>query len=101
MLEEDDQSAAAKANIAAYNEQVCGIAVDDEQDDSSDFDPQAGTISEQAIAELVAVGFTEAEATCVFNNFDFNDPDAAEPDVIMDILAMCDIDLERLADLGG
>lgn len=103
MLEEDEQSIAAEDNINAYNERVCGIAIDDEGDDeSSSFDPQGGTVRDQAIGELIANGFTEAEASCVFDNFDFSDPDAsADPAVIMGVFESCSIDLARLAELGG
>ena len=103
MLEEDAESEAAEANIEAYNEAACGIAnVDQPDEDPSSFDPLGGTVRDQAIAELVATGFTDAEATCVFDNLDFTDPEAsADPAVIMGVFEACEIDLDRLAELGG
>ncbi len=101
---------AASDNIEVYNEQVCGITADGSgnTDDTTpgssgnDFDPGAGTIREQATAELVASGFTEAEASCIFDNLDFTDPALADDmTAIVGVFDLCEIDLARLAEIGG
>ena len=98
---------AANINIEAYNEQVCGIATDatDATDDTATdggFDAGAGTIREQAVAELVRQGFTQTEAECLFDNIDFTDPEiASDPTKIFPVFDTCGIDLARIAELGA
>ena len=105
-----DAAQAANDEIDLYNEQVCGIAADDDDpindlgadDGDGGFDPGAGTIREQTIAALVAQGFTEDESACIFDNFDFSDPDAVgDEGSLIAMFEMCGIDLARLAELGG
>lgn len=104
----DSEMDAASARIEAYNEDVCGIPADDtvdepdEPDDSGEFDPTAGSIRDQTVAELVAQGFTQDEAECIFDGIDFTDPDlGADMNVIIEVFDSCGIDLARLAELGG
>jgi hypothetical protein len=103
VLDEDGAGQVATENISTYNEQVCGIADDDDSsDDGSGFETGAGTIREQAVAELVNSGFTQAEAECVFDSFDFTDPDlGSDPSAMIEVFDECGIDLARLAELGG
>ena len=103
VLDELDASTqAANDNIDAYNEQVCGMTVSGDSSDDGSFDPSAGTIREQTIAELVNQGFTEEEAGCIFDGFDFTDPGFADDmEAIVAVFTACDIDLARLAELGG
>ncbi len=92
----------ANDNIDAYNEQVCGMTASAAGSDDGSFDPSAGTIREQTIAELVRQGFTAEEAGCIFDGFDFTDPDFADDmEAIVAVFTACDIDLARLAELGG
>jgi hypothetical protein len=98
----DDSTQVANDNIDAYNEQVCGMTASYDSADDGSFDPSAGTIREQTIAELVNEGFTPEEAGCIFDGFDFTDPDFADDmEAIVGVFADCDIDLARLAELGG
>lgn len=107
VLEELDESVeVANERIGRYNAEVCGIEMSDDLDDATDapgdFDPGEGTIREQAVAELVATGFTEDEANCIFDNFDFGAGGTAlEPSAMIGIFETCGIDLERIAELGG
>lgn len=93
----------ARDQIEAYNEAVCGIDpdTDDEDETDSDFDPMEGSVRDQVIAELVRTGFTEEEAACFFDHIDFTDPDGAEDTgAIMEMLDECDIDMSRLMEIG-
>ena len=111
VLEEDGAGQVASQNIEAYNEQVCGIPADgDDQTDSATddgasdggFDPAAGTIREQTVNELVRTGFTQAEAECIIDKIDFTDPDlGSDPSTMLIVFDECGIDLARLAELGG
>jgi hypothetical protein len=108
-LDGDDANQIANDHIETYNEQVCGIVTDDDgapedgvDAGENDFDAAFGTVREQAIAELVDNGFTEQEASCVFDGFDFTDPDVGDDtNAILGVFESCDIDLTRLAELGG
>jgi hypothetical protein len=104
------EAEAAGDRIERYNADVCGIepsTTDDTGDGGDDagddgFDPGAGTIREQALAELLAVGFTEDEANCIFDNFDFSSGNpVADPTALAAIFETCGIDPARLAELGG
>ncbi len=98
----DAATQAANERIDAYNEQVCGMTASDDSADDGSFDPGAGTIREQTIAELVNQGFTPDEAGCIFDGFDFTDPDFADDmAAIVGVFADCGIDLARLAELSG
>ena len=96
---------AANAEIGRYNEAVCGIVAGPAGGDTATgegFDPGAGTIREQAIAELVATGFTEQEAGCIFDRLDFTDPEIAnDVSAMAAVFDACGIDLARIAELGG
>jgi hypothetical protein len=98
----------ANDNIELYNEQVCGTpaGVDSGETvlgaDNGGFDPGAGTIRDQAVAEFVNSGFTEQEASCIFDNLDFTDPAVGDDtNAIVAVFDLCAIDLARLAELGG
>jgi hypothetical protein len=98
----DASTQTANDNIDLYNEQVCGMSASQDSSDGGSFDPGAGTIREQTIAELVRQGFTAEEAGCIFDGFDFTDPTFADDmEAIVAVFAACDIDLARLAELGG
>lgn len=91
--------------IGVYNEAVCGIPADgpsDDDVDDSDFDPSAGSIRDQTVAQLVVQGFTQQEAECIFDQIDLTDPDlASDMNVIIEVFEICEIDLARLAELAG
>jgi hypothetical protein len=100
----------ANDRIEQYNQQVCGIPIDDEGDDTTldedvdgpDFDLTSGTIRQQIIDELVLQGFTADEAECIIDEIDFADPASLDDrDAIIDVFAACEISLERLAELAG
>ncbi len=75
---------------------------DDDLDDGSDFDADAGSVREQTIAGLVGIGYTEEEATCVFEAIDFSDPSSFnEVERYQEILAGCGISPERILELLG
>jgi hypothetical protein len=100
--ERDTEMTAANDVIERYNADVCGIESDEDDDaaDDNDFDPTAGTIREQAIAEFVAQGFTEDEAICIFDSIDFTNPDVLDDmAAISEILTACGIDFERMMEL--
>ncbi len=105
----DTDIEAASGRIGAYNEAVCGIPDDDADDttagadhsDPNDFDPTAGSIRDQTIAEFTANGFSQQEAECMFDNIDFTDPTlGTDMSVIVSVFELCDIDLARLAELA-
>ncbi len=105
VLDEDAAGQVANDNIEAYNEQVCGIIDDDDDstddDDDDGFQAGAGTIRDQAVAELVDSGFTQPEAECVFDNIDFADPELGnDPNAMFTVFDDCGIDLTRLSELG-
>lgn len=96
--------------IEAYNERVCGIeASDDDEEPTSSSVPgtategASGTLREQLVAQFVATGFTEEEANCLADNFDFSDSALTEGDTtaILELFETCGIDLDRIAELGG
>ena len=103
----DGSIEAANDRIEQYNVQVCGFdpaGLDDVDagDDGPGFDPAAGTIREQVIAELVSQGFTAAEAECLFDKIDFDDPELfADTEALIALFSECGIGIERLAELGG
>jgi hypothetical protein len=98
----DPEIAAANDLIDEYNADVCGIVTTPDGDlDDLDFDPALGTVREQAIAEFVALGFTEDEARCIFDSLDFSDPAVLDDSAALaEVLTDCGIDFERLAELG-
>jgi hypothetical protein len=102
----DGSIQAANERIEQYNVQVCGFdpaGLDDvDAGDSGGFDPAAGTIREQVIAELVNQGFTADEAECLFDKIDFDDPELfADTEALIALFSECAIGIERLAELGG
>ncbi len=105
----DAEMTAAGDRIGDYNEQVCGIAQDDDgddvteaADDGSDFDPSAGTPREQMAAGLVTVGFTPEEADCIVDQVDIAAYlETNDEQLILDAFDACEIPLARLAELTG
>jgi len=101
----DGDVEAANDNIELYNEQVCDIPADvdvDADGDGSDFDPNAGTIREQAVAGLVETGFSIEEAECILDRIDITDPNlGTDIDAMAAVFDECGIDLARLAEIGG
>jgi hypothetical protein len=105
VLEDSDGSiGAANARIERYNLDVCGIVPSgsDQAAGPGGFDPAAGTIRDQTIAQLVAAGFTQDEAGCIFDHLDFTDPTlGSDMTVIAGVFDTCGIDLARLGEIGG
>jgi hypothetical protein len=99
----DGSIQAANERIEQYNVQVCGFdPAGLDAGDGGGFDPAAGTIREQVIAELVSQGFTTDEAECLFDKIDFDDPDLlADTEALIALFSECGIGIERLAELGG
>ncbi len=99
----------ASYNIEKYNFEACAIGTDPGEppteadlftpDDDFEFD---GTIRDQAVQSLVAAGFTEDEAGCLFTKLDFTDPEAmSDTTALFSIFTDCGISIDRLAQLGG
>ena len=108
LADDEGEIEAATDRIEAYNWEVCGIPIDTDTDDSSggdtsgDFDPTAGPIRDQTIAQLMTSGFTEVEAGCIFDNADLSDPDyGSDPAVIVAVFETCGIDAQRLLELDA
>lgn len=75
----------------------------DEFEAGGDFDPTNGTIRDQMIAQFQAIGLTADEARCLADNLDFNDPEVQSGDIgaMLAVFGECDIDIDRLTELGG
>jgi hypothetical protein len=99
----DIEMPAASAAIEAYNLAACGIVSDDEPaGDPGGFDPNAGTVRDQAIARFVEQGFTPDEADCLVDQIDLTPTDDGGASVApADAFAACGITAERLLELGG
>ena len=103
----DAEMTAAGDRVGDYNEQVCGIAQDDDDDieaadGGDDFDPSAGTPREQMAAGLVALGFTVEEADCIVRNVDIAMYLETEDDnLIVEAFDACEIPASRLVEVGG
>jgi hypothetical protein len=78
-----------------------GESGDDSGD--ADFDPASGTIREQIVGQLETLGLTSVESECIANNLDFSDPAIQSGDfqAMLGVFEICDIGLERLAEIGG
>ena len=96
-------------NIEEYNFNECGIGedpgeppvLDSTVDEFSD-DEFDGTLREQVEQSLVDAGFSEGEASCVLDNFDFADPESlSDPSGLLAVFDDCGIPLDRLGSLGG
>lgn len=76
---------------------------DDDGDDDGGFDPSAGTLREQLVIQFESIGLTNAEATCIADKLDFNDPAVQSGDIaaMLDVFGECNIGLDRLGELGG
>ena len=109
----DSAAEAANDRIEAFNAEACGLEPIDggdqvaSGDDPADpgapvFDPANGSIRDQTVALFVSRGFTEDEAGCLFDNMDLQDPElATNQESLLALVEACDLDLERLAGLGG
>ena len=110
-------------NIQQYLEDECGLEPDDDDDsiddfadptdgdDSDDGDdlldtdlPEGGTIRDVMIDSLESSGFSADEAGCLADQLGddlsaFSNPD--DPSAILGLFDQCNIDLARLAELGG
>lgn len=96
----------ASTEIETFNEKECGLTptTDAEADaGSDDSTPEAsGTARDQIAAQLMEIGLTEDEASCVAENID---PELAsqvdaDPTAMMDVFTTCNIGLDRLAQIG-
>ena len=97
----EDAADAAETAIDAFNLERCGLELPDDDDDGDGFDPAAGTLRDQFVASLVDGGFTEGEAVCIFDEYDFSAIDTdAENDAVLAALIACDLPPERLVELG-
>ncbi len=98
----DASVAGANDTIDHYGEQVCGIAAgSSDQSSSADFDPSAGTITEQLVALLMQLGLTDVQATCFADNGDFTDPNlGADLDAMADLFELCGVDPTELTGPG-
>ncbi len=113
----------AEDNMDVYTEKECGRpfgtgATDEEPadeaatDDSEsgetgtsepeDFDPGAGTIREQMIAQFESLGLSSSEADCLASNLDFNDPAVQTGDItaMFAVFEECGIDPTQLGGSG-
>lgn len=105
----------ASENIDAFTLRECGRAFgtedsssddsssDDSSDDDDSFDPAAGSIRDQLLAQFEAIGLTADESSCIADNLDFTDPALQEGDIsaVFDVFSTCNIPLERLAEIGA
>ena len=105
----------ASDNIDAFTLRECGRAFgsEDSSDNGSDssdsgsdddgFDPAAGTIREQLLAQFESIGLTADESACIADNLDFTDPALQGGDIsgVFDVFSTCNIPLERLAEIGA
>jgi hypothetical protein len=66
------------------------------------FDPN-GSLRDQFVTYLVGCGFTQSEAGCLFGHLDFADPAvlAGDPDAMLPAFEACDIDADRMAEIGA
>lgn len=101
---ETDEAKAAEQAIDDYNEDVCGLPSNEDEDDDggSSLDPTSGSIREQFETKLIEGGASLTEAKCVAGEFlaldngfdDLGDSEATE--LMSGIAETCDV---RLADL--
>jgi hypothetical protein len=89
--------------IDRYNVEVCGLDIDLSEDESSEdgFDPSAGTVREQITAQLVQLGFTDEEATCIVDQIDFSQVDELDEHAMLAAFDACEISLTRLGEISG
>lgn len=111
---------AANAELDEYTQRECGRSfagaddsgdtgdsgggdTGDDSNDDSGFDPSAGTLREQLVTQFESIGLSNAEATCIADNLDFNDPAVQSGDIasMLDVFDQCGIGLDRLGELGG
>ena len=66
------------------------------------FDPN-GSLRDQFVAYLVGCGFTQSESACLFEHLDFEDPAvlAGDPNAMLPAFEACNIDTDRMAEIGG
>ena len=60
-------------------------------------------LREQFVAYLIACGFTQPEAACLFDHLDFDDPAvlAGDPDAMVPAFETCRIDVDRMAEIAN
>jgi hypothetical protein len=100
----DTDMPAAAAAIEAYNLAECGIVANDEPagEPGDVFDPNAGSVRQQAVARFVEQGFTEDEANCLVEQIDLAPAGASSATIApAEAFASCGITAERLRELGG
>jgi hypothetical protein len=66
------------------------------------FDPN-GSLRDQFVTYLVSCGFTQSESACLFEHLDFDDPAvlAGDPDAMLPAFEACNIDADRMAEIGA
>lgn len=90
----------ANSRIAAFNADRCGLEAVEDVPATAPVDREA--LRERAIEVFVEQGFTETEAACLFDNMDLDDPNLATDDeAMLELIQVCDLDLERLSGAGG
>lgn len=119
---DDPKYQQAADNIQTYLEDECGIvddddvfgdaddmpldeepAGDDAADSGDDFEmPEGGDMTGVIAQALVSAGFTEDEAACLAQEMDIEAmAELTDPTQGMEFFEACDIDMSRLAELGG
>jgi hypothetical protein len=97
-----DDAAADEASeaIEAYNADACGIPpdADDDGDGDDPVDLGSGSLRDLFVDQLVAAGFTEVEALCIFGELDFVGEVTDEE--VEAAFEACGIGLDRLAELA-
>ena len=70
--------------------------------ESPPFDPN-GSLRDQFVTYLVGCGFSQSEATCLFEHLDFADPAvvAGDPDAMLPAFESCNIDVKRMAEIAN
>lgn len=100
----DEQMADADASIEAYNETVCGIVADGSSGtaDEPTLDPAGDSMREQLIAQFIASGLSDVEATCIVDGLDLTDIEALSDEAfVAELLSDCGVDPEALIGSGG
>lgn len=85
--------------IETYNETVCGIPPEVDEGDDDPIDLGTGSLRDLFVDQLVASGFTEVEAKCIFGELDFG---AEITDAAVEAaFDACGIDPRRLEELAA
>lgn len=107
-LDADPKYNDAADELSVYLFEQCGLGtdpaldVDTDAETGTDAPGLEGTAREQIVTQLVATGFTEAEATCLAETPDLLEVmTSADSTAILAAFESCGIPPERLLELGG